>query len=218
MIYIVEVIHKLILAFWFPKLIIIRMKLLWVILLHFFYVIGVEVLFYICFRNVHWLVSLINDAIPIVTVEPWMIFNLLEGAYSIYRIILYALVNKVCCFLWIVVPNNICSYCNSCLPCHHLVSYYFFRFTDIWSLSCHAFVANDTKSKVVSCVIMVSIHHYFWRHVSRCPWQLTLIVFLSFEIFIPNTKIYKTQIPIQIENTILWLQISVDDLLLMACL
>lgn len=81
----------------------------------------------------------------------------------------------------------------------------------IGSAAEHAFVTDDANCEVVDCNAVWLLAHHLWSHVtrrSRCVLGVVRIPNSS------NTQIRDLQIALLVENQVLWLNVSMQDALL----
>jgi len=108
-------------------------------------------------RNIKWYHCFFQTCVPIKIFEPRMLFDFLQVVKSTCWIFLYAFVDKVCCFLRIIFPDLSWFNLDLFLFSQNSISYFILYFSFVGSLTCHAFIADNTKGKVVSFCIMLTV-------------------------------------------------------------
>ena len=144
-----------------------------------------------------------------------MVFDLLECFESLAWVFLNALINKICCFLGVVIPRVFLVNLNLDLLGEDLVSDLILSLPFVGPFTSHAFISNHPESKKVSIERMVSHQHYFWCHVPRSS-RLDVMVVLTRAInLFSYPEIGQVQITFIVKNQIFWFEITVNYVLLM---
>lgn len=137
-----------------------------------------------------------------------MLFNFLRTVQtkSISRLPLQTFVYKICCFNAPSFRNFVLF--NQYLLCKHHISNIFSSLTVVRPPSEHKLIANNTKSKIVNSTIVVLPAHNFRCHIPRSArGVLTVFGLPDFG----DSEICNPQIALVIEHDILWLDVPVDD-------
>ena len=95
-----------------------------------------------------------------------------------------------------------------------MVSDFFSGLAYVGTSSVHAFVSHDTHSKIVDIETVIDSTHYLWSHVTRCA-RCILRIFRTPQS--GDSKVSYPEVAIMINDQVLWLDVSVDDILLVAC-
>ena len=95
-----------------------------------------------------------------------------------------------------------------------MVSDFFSRLANVGTPSVHAFVSHDTHCKIVDSETMVDSTHYLWSHVTRRA-RCILRIFRTPQS--GDSEVSYPEVAIMINDQILRLDVSVDDILLVAC-
>ena len=102
---------------------------------------------------------------------------------------------------------------NLNLFAENVVSDLFTWFANVWSAAKHALICHDSNSKIIYRCGMVDSTHHFWCHISWGSGSI-LSIFRS-----PNscdTEISDSQISFLVDDEVLWLDVSMNDVLLVA--
>lgn len=91
-----------------------------------------------------------------------------------------------------------------------MVSDFLSWFTEIGSATKHAFISDDAHCKVINWASMILTSHYFRRHVTRRAWSVLCIILTPNS---GNTKVCDAQVTITLYDEVLWLDISVYNIL-----
>ena len=159
-------------------------------------------------RGFHFL---LQKALPIKVSHPDMLFDFLWSieTKSIAWLSLQTLVDEVSCLKWPSLWQFIS------LDWHLLGKYHISNLsptlTDIWSSSKHKFITNDTHCEIINSLWMVLSAHHLRCHVAWCSWSIGTV--FSSEYF-GDSHVCDTYISILFHDNVLWLYISVSNVLL----
>ena len=90
---------------------------------------------------------------------------------------------------------------------------FFTRFSSIGSPTKHALVSHDSNSKVVDASCMVLAAHNFGSHITWCTGSILGILWPLNSCY---AEISYPHVAIIVDDEILWLNISVNNLFLVA--
>ena len=97
----------------------------------------------------------------------------------------------------------------------NVVSNFLSRLPNIGSPSVHALISHHAHSKVVYCSGVILSTHYLWGHVPRCSRSVLCVLWPPNS---SNTEVSDSNVSIVINDQVFRLDISVNDLLIVAIL
>jgi len=86
-------------------------------------------------------------------------------------------------------------------------------FSNVRSLSKHAFKSHNSNGEVIDNRVVILPAHYLRSHIARCSRSILSILRSPDPC---NTKICDSDISLIIDHQVFWLDVPVDDLLLVA--
>ena len=90
---------------------------------------------------------------------------------------------------------------------------FFTRFSDVWSSTVHALISHNSNGKIVDRSSMVLTAHNFRSHVTWCTGSVLGILRSPDSCY---TEISYSHVAIIVDNEVLWLNISMNNLFFVA--